>query len=89
VFVTACKNPAAAPWDAWDNLFYDSGEVVPMVVGWGYRSVTPVLYHPEIPSTQKKWHRNLLGALVASLSFPQRILSAFGVKAVKPDFSSG
>lgn len=32
-------------------FFCDSEEIVPMVVGWGCKSVTPALYHPEIPST--------------------------------------
>lgn len=60
-----------------------------MVVRWGCRSITPALYHPHIPSTQWESHRNLLGAFIAPFSFPQRICSASGVKAVKPDFSIG
>lgn len=88
MFVTACKNPAA-PWGDWDNLFYGSEEIVPMVMAWDCRSITPALSHPEIPSTHRESHRNLLGAFIAPFSFPQRICSASGVKAVEPDFSSG
>lgn len=79
---------AQQPWGVWSNLFYDSEENVPMVVGWGiHYSIT--LYLLEISSTQRESHRNLLGAFIVSFCFPQKICSASGVKAVKPDFSSG
>lgn len=86
MFVTACKNPAAAHWDAQNNLFYGAEEIVPLALGW--ESVTPSLYHTEIPSTLRESPRNLLCAFIIPCPFPQRICSASGVRAVEPYFSS-
>lgn len=55
------------------SFFFDSKEIVPMVVEWGCRSITPALYHPEIPSTQWESYRNFLCAFIDPFSIPQRI----------------
>lgn len=60
-----------------------------MLVGWESRSVIQLLIIQKFPLHKKESHGNLLDGLIALFCFPQRICSAFWVKAVKPDFSTG